>query len=161
MNFKVHIICLFGRAAAKQYTYLFCWAIHIPAIPHQCPSTWHREDHTPAIWRLTQWTRLAPDMKADWSSLQHTYRMEALTQVLSSQETIWKPVAHGLMVSFDRQAGPTFGCALSVWTEPDNWVRVQWKAGLDNTVSTTPDVVTGSHELLKFDTVVATFRVYH
>ena len=142
-------------------TYLFCWAIHIPAIPHQCPSTWHREDHTPATWRLTPRTRLAPEMKSDWSSLQNTYRMEALTHVLSSQETIWKPVAHGLMVSFDRQAGPTFGCALSVWTEPDNWVRVQWKAGLDNTVSTTPDVVTGSHQLSKFDTVMATFTVYH
>ena len=29
------------------------------------------------------------------------------------EETIWKPVAHGLMVSFDRHAGPTFGCALN------------------------------------------------
>ena len=48
-------------------------------------------------------------------------------------KTIWKPAACGLMVSFDRQAGPTFSCVLSVWTEPDNWVRVQCKAGLDNT----------------------------
>ena len=68
----------------------------------------------------------------------------------------------GLMVSFDRQAGPVFGCALLVvWTEPDNWVRVQCKAGLDNTVSTTSDVVTGSHQLSKFDTVAASFTNYH
>ena len=33
------------------------------------------------------------------------------------QETIWKPLSHGLMVSFDRQSGPTFGCDVSVWTE--------------------------------------------
>ena len=46
-------------------------------------------------------------------------------------------------------------------SEPDNWARVQWKAGLDNTVSTTPDVVTGSHQLSKFDTVVATFTDNH
>ena len=63
-----------------------CWAVHAPAIPHQCPSAWHREDHTPATWRLTRRTWVAPEMKSDWSnvSLQHTYRMEALTQVLSS-----------------------------------------------------------------------------
>ena len=76
------------------------------------------------------------------------------------QETIWKPVAHRLMVSFGRQAGPTFGCALLVWTEPDNWVRVQWKSGLDKTVST-PGVVTRSHKLSKWDTLVATFTDYH
>ena len=29
------------------------------------------------------------------------------------QETIWKPVAPGLMVRFDRQAGPTIGRALN------------------------------------------------
>ena len=80
-----------------------------------------------------------------------------LAQILSPQETIWKPVAHGLMVSFDRQAGPTFGCALNQTIGS----RVQWKAGLDNTVSTTPDVVTGSHQLSKFEIVVATFTVYH
>ena len=68
-----------------------------------------------------------------------------------------KPVAHGLMVSFDRQAGPIFGCALNQTIGS----RVQWKAGLDNTVSTTPDVVTGSHQLSKFEIVVATFPVYH
>ena len=52
-------------------------------------------------------------------------------------------------------------CALLVWAEPDNWVRVQRTPGLDSTVSTTPDVVTGSHLLSTFDTVVATFTVYH
>ena len=87
--------------------------------------------------------------------------MKALAHILFPQEKTSKPVAHGPRVSFERHAGPTFDCALSVWTEPDNWVRVQWKAGLDSTVSTTPDVFTGSHQLSKIDTMAMTFAVYH
>ena len=143
---------------------LFFWAIHVPAIPHRRPSAWHREARTSVTWSLTHGTpfKLASEMKSDWCSLQHKYtEWKHWHRFYPKKNTIWKPLAHGLVVNFDRQSGPTFGCDVSVWTEPDNWVKVQWKTGLDNTVSTTPDVVTGSHQLPRLDTMVATFIVYH
>ena len=142
---------------------LFFWAVHVPAIPHQRPSAWHREARTSVTWSFTHGTpfKLASEMKSDWCSLQHKYtEWKHWHRFYPKKKTIWKPLAHGLVVNFDRQSGPTFGCDVSVWTEPDNWVKVQWKTGLDNTVSTTPDVVTGSHQLPRLDTMVATFIVY-
>ena len=42
----------------------------------------------------------------------------------------------------------------------NKYKKVQKKTGLDNTMSTTPDVVTGCHQLSKFDTLVVTFTVF-
>ena len=96
---------------------------HSPSVPHDA---WHNR-HT---WHQ-RWSQIGVVCSMN---IQHG----SIGTYFIPNETVWKPVAHGQMVSYDRHAGPTFGCALSEWTETDNWVRVQWKAGLDNCVDNTP-----------------------
>ena len=119
------------------------WAVHVPAIPHQCPST------------LTHQTGLAPEMKSDWSSLQHTFRMEALTQ---ADFILPRNNLKASSTCTDFEFWQTCWAHFQLCSVGVNWTRVHWKAGLDKTVSTTPDVVTGSHQRSKFDTVVANLQ---
>ena len=105
-----------GATASCKTVDLFCWTVHVPTIPHQRPSVWHGEDHTPDIGHA--WHQRLSQIGVVRSI---NIRMEALEQILFPQDTIWKPVAW-TAGNFWQRWWPHF------WLRP---VGVNWTRQLD------------------------------
>ena len=127
--------------------------------PHPC---YMKLDHVDTSDHRTP---LASDMKSDWSSLQHKYSEwmhwhRFLSPPPKKKKKKKKPSESQMHTDWwwvlTDKLGPL--SVVLCQCELNQTIGSECNARL---ALTTQDVVTGSHQLLKFDTVVATFTDYH